>query len=275
MMDNKPLFLGKISLIAVFLILLGVYYLRAGKREHDGVDSSEEKYDVQASEKKPQTKVNAQRAGSPNINHIQPAEYETFSEETPAGDANPRSRTQPDAARVLQDKTPITILPADSVSFLDSHVLDMASDASFAKYPSIDQLPAVAEQIVGKYEGTIQWKNSRSVGTATLEIEGSINKERRFEGSFTFRIVDEDGLVMAERNSIGLLGDRIHIEASPVLTVFIEPESKSNNQKIQLFFPDGPASQQVQGSYYFNFNREGEPLSHAAYINLVKRHAEH
>ncbi len=274
MTNKKALLLGKISLIAVSLILVGVYYLRGGKKEHGEVESADKNRDVSASETKAQTQANSQRYESPSVNPIPPPEHETLSEEMPAREASPQSGTQPDAAPVVQDKKPITILAAGSVAFLDSHVLDMASGISLAQHPSIDQHPAVAEQIVGTYEGSIQWKNNRSISKAILELEGVINKERRFEGKYTFRIEDQDGLVMAEPGTIGLLGDRIRIEASPILTVFIEPESKRNNKKIQLFFPEGPASQQIHGNYYFNFNKDGEPLSHAAYINLVKRHAE-
>lgn len=275
MTDNKPLFLGKISLIAVFIILVGVYYLRGAKKEHNEVESADEPGDVPASEAKTRTQADPPRDESPSVESIPPPDHETLSKEMPAREASPQSTIQPEAEPAVQDKKSITILPAGSVAFLDSHVLDMGSGVRFAQYPSIDQHPAVAEQIVGTYEGSIQWKNNRSISKAILELEGAINKERRFEGKYTFRIEDQDGLVMAEPNSIGLLGDRIRIEASPILTVFIEPESKRNNKKIQLFFPEGPASQQVQGNYYFNFNKEGEPLSHAAYINLVKRHAEH
>jgi hypothetical protein len=145
----------------------------------------------------------------------------------------------------------ITILPADDVKFLDQHALTLAHDADFSAYPSIEQLPDLVNQIAGNYEGLVQWIGSHSVGKAELRIKGIINKDRKFEGSFVFRIMDQEGQVMAEPGSVGLIGDRIRIDRGPNLTVYIEPDSKSNNKK--------------------DFNNEGDDLRHAAYIHLVKK----
>ncbi|WP_141731168.1 hypothetical protein [Oligoflexus tunisiensis] len=157
---------------------------------------------------------------------------------------------------------------AQDIGHLENHVLHMATDEDFKKYPSLETSKDLLRKVIGNYEGHAIWKNNGRSGEANLSIGGTVTDAKFLEGFYEFRVFD-DGELRTRFEVPGHIGGSIRVVDEEQSGFIIEPQGKDGVQKLQLFLRQDGDRKYLIGNLYIANAKESGKFENVAILNMV------